>query len=144
MIQPFKQAFEIAMRRLFIRLSLYRNIQLSVQAVLCPYLRQKPRLFQEPWVPPTENCSSDSAVASITVLHPLAILGKSRQVPHRVSGKRQTNPRTADWGPAAPLVATHATRRRRHAAAVRSATVRAGSTGTLSSHIAWAISVQIA
>jgi hypothetical protein len=44
-IQPFKQAFEIAMRELFIRLSLYRNTLLSVQAVFCPYLREKPRII---------------------------------------------------------------------------------------------------
>jgi len=56
-----RQAFEIAMRNLFIRLSLYRNTRLSVQAVRCPYLRQKPLIFQESWVPPTENCSSVSA-----------------------------------------------------------------------------------
>lgn len=33
------------------------------------------------------------------------------------SGERQTNPRTSDWGPAAPSIAIHATRRRAHVAA---------------------------
>ena len=58
------------MRGLFIRLSLYRNVQLSVQAMLCPYLRQKPRIFQESWVPPiamARTCLHE-AVASIFAL----------------------------------------------------------------------------
>ena len=131
------------MRNLFIHLSLYRNTRLSVQAVLRPYLRQKLRISQESWVQPMENCSSDSKsrpslwvgrVSMKRLLYHRPATARdswhtlSRPTPH-VPANVRSNPRTADWGPAAPSVAIHATRRRAHVAAVHSTTVRTESMG---------------
>ena len=109
-------------------------------------------------MPPTENCSSNSkgrpslGVGRVSMkrlpLSPsyprsrflLKVVGSHTAC----SGERQTNPRTADWGPAAPSVAIHATRRRAPIAAVHSTTVRTGSMSGPRGKPCAAIAVQIA